>query len=217
MLQLATANEPIVLLETPFNDVISMISLNSLRDSPVLVTCKTSTDPVFQYHAVEQPLAEFTEQKKSYKEVVMTVRDVVRNIYHQWEGQHQDEGKSPSNTHYYSAGSVELLNITFESSFLNQLIFPNDLHPPQVNYWFGGGGVTAYNHYDTSHNLHHLIKGKKRFILTPPILHSRLKLHSCLHPLYRQTQVLIHVYLYVSYHLINFYIGRPHPKLRPQL
>lgn len=64
-----------------------------------------------------------------------------------------------------------------------------DFEPGEVNFWFGGKKVTAYTHYDTSYNLHTIIRGRKRFLLFPPSAYKYLKLYPSLHTFYRQVQV----------------------------
>ncbi|CAI8016412.1 hypothetical protein GBAR_LOCUS10066 [Geodia barretti] len=91
---------------------------------------------------------------------------------------------------YYSSGDIELLEIDsfFTKDSLLDVMF-GDFELGQVNFWFGGRNVTAYTHYDTSHNLHTIIRGRKKFLLFPPSAHKHLKLYPSLHTFYRQVQV----------------------------
>lgn len=58
------------------------------------------------------------------------------------------------------------------------------------NFWLGGGGVTAFNHYDASWNAYAQLHGTKQFRLTPPrTAESQLRPHSYLHPYFRRTQL----------------------------
>lgn len=94
--------------------------------------------------------------------------------------------------YYYASGGIELLKLETEiytEESLKAATFPSHEGFGQVNFWFGEENVTAYTHYDTSHNLHALIYGKKKFLLFPPASHSELGLHPCLHQFYRQVHV----------------------------
>eukprot|EP00035_Acanthoeca_spectabilis_P012039 m.212955 g.212955 ORF g.212955 m.212955 type:complete len:451 (-) comp15510_c0_seq2:20-1372(-) len=51
--------------------------------------------------------------------------------------------------------------------------------------WFGGGGVTAAMHYDTTFNVHATLSGTKRYTLAHPRYHVE-GLFPSLHPHYRQ-------------------------------
>jgi len=55
--------------------------------------------------------------------------------------------------------------------------------------WLGGAGVTAHTHYDPTHNFFVQVRGRKRFILSPPSSAFSLYLHPFQHPGYRQSQV----------------------------
>ena len=94
--------------------------------------------------------------------------------------------------YYYSSGGIELLNShvdgeIFSEDSLESLTFPSHQHRlGQVNYWFGSENVTAYTHYDTSYNLHMIVRGRKKFILFPPDAYNTLQLYPCLHQFYRQ-------------------------------
>lgn len=149
------------------------------------ISCKYSNNSVFHYHAAEQPLDNVPEfaVPKNYENVIMMATEMFDKIQTNNNGQY-----------FYSSGPID--NLSFKSvELLSNITFPSHKGSGQVNYWFGGTNVTAYTHYDTSHNLHLLIKGKKRFLLYPPSYHYILKLYPCLHSLYRQAQVLfiIHV------------------------
>lgn len=94
---------------------------------------------------------------------------------------------------HYASGGVELLNLPnpLTETELDELTFRAHKGNGQVNFWIGMGGVTAYMHYDTSHNLHTILTGRKRFLIFPPSAYQQLRLYPCLHQLYRQTQVTI--------------------------
>ena len=177
--QLVSLANPVVLLNTPFNQWdYSNLTFKKLAQSLVTVPCKSSENPVFHYHAVNQPLQRFSTPKL-YHENLIQLKDFVKRML------------NSSSTYHYSSGDIQLLNLPrlYSPEFLKGLTFPLYEGSVQVNFWFGGSNVTAYTHYDTSHNLHFVAEGKKKFILFPPSLHDKLLLHSCLHPLYRQTQV----------------------------
>ena len=146
------------------------------------ISCKYSTEPVFQYHATKwQPLDDIHEFtiSKTYYNVMISPQELFNEIQNDKAGQY-----------FYSSGSIDNLNLTFlVDQSISNITFPPHKGRGQVNYWFGGTNVTAYTHYDTSHNLHLMIKGKKRFILYPPSYHALLNLYPCLHSLYRQIQV----------------------------
>jgi hypothetical protein len=130
---------------------------------------------------MEQPLSDIREfdVPATYQNVIISGREFFDSIQNPSGGQY-----------FYSSGGVELLQLPLVSvEGLANITFPPHKGPGQVNYWFGGSNVTAYNHYDTSHNLHLVIRGKKRFLLYPPSDHNHLHLYPCLHSLYRQTQV----------------------------
>ena len=90
--------------------------------------------------------------------------------------------------YYYASGGIELLELkdTYTAASLSTLTFPSHDGLGQVNFWFGQKNVTAYTHYDTSHNLHAMIYGKKTFLLFPPSANIELRLHPALHQFYRQ-------------------------------
>ena len=173
-----------VLYHTPFDQHINSSNiLQFLKHSNNILPFKRSTNRVFQYHAIDQPLAQYAEEK-TYDSDIMITRELAKLIF-------QPSHRS-SNLFYYSTGDLNLVNVTLKPSLVNKLSFvsSNDHSSVQTNYWLGGAGVTAYNHYDTSYNIHYVITGRKRFILQPPNHYTTLNLYSCLHPLYRQTQVI---------------------------
>lgn len=58
-----------------------------------------------------------------------------------------------------------------------------------MSVWIGQAGVTAWPHYDSSHNLFVQIKGRKRFQLAAPVAaRCGMGLYPALHPFYRQAQ-----------------------------
>ena len=63
-----------------------------------------------------------------------------------------------------------------------------DLHSENV--WIGGGGVSAWNHYDSSFNAFLQLHGTKRWLLTnPDVVEERLRPYSFLHPHFRRSQL----------------------------
>eukprot|EP00037_Helgoeca_nana_P011674 m.104897 g.104897 ORF g.104897 m.104897 type:complete len:523 (+) comp20977_c0_seq2:94-1662(+) len=54
--------------------------------------------------------------------------------------------------------------------------------------WFGGAGVVAAMHYDTSFNVHATVHGTKRYTFAPPAAGVATGLFPSLHPHYRQVQ-----------------------------
>jgi hypothetical protein len=55
--------------------------------------------------------------------------------------------------------------------------------------WIGAGSVSAWPHYDSSHNLFVQIRGKKKFTLAhPSSIQCGVGLYPSLHPYYRQAQ-----------------------------
>ena len=158
--------------------------LSTRSDEIGHVLSKRGTSPVFKYFASEQPLSEndLTRVEKNHIEVVYKAQTFFNLL--------QNETKD--NFYYYASGGLEMLNLTdvLQVEALDAMTFPSHLKafpgPGQVNFWLGKGGVTAYTHYDTSYNLHQVVRGRKRFILFPPEAHSKLKLYPCLHQWYRQ-------------------------------
>lgn len=72
---------------------------------------------------------------------------------------------------------------------LTPLCPSSDLNQCDMSLWIGRAGVTAYPHYDSSHNLFVQVRGSKRFILAPPeAARCGLGLFPSLHPFYRQAQ-----------------------------
>lgn len=147
------------------------------------VLSKKGTSNVFKYFAVDKPLSEVhvMQEEKDYVEVVYTARTFFDLLRSSFDG-----------FYYYASGGIELLNL--EGSGSNEssgsVTFPAHSkaysEPGQVNFWLGKANVTAHTHYDTSYNLHFVVQGRKKFILFPPDAYARLKLHPCLHQLYRQ-------------------------------
>lgn len=158
------------------------------------VLSKKGEESVFKYFAVDQPMVDvdFLSIEKDYVEVIFTARTFFDLLRSSFDG-----------FYYYSSGGVELLNLGRFGSDESRgtMTFPSHSkaysEPGQVNFWLGKANVTAHTHYDTSYNFHMVVNGRKRFILFPPDSYSRLSLHPCLHPLYRQvdTDVLAQVNL----------------------
>ena len=192
---------PVILTNTPFDHInFSQWTFRELEDNVRVLSCKTSINSLFQYHAINQPLdivQEFSVNK-TYQDVVITGREFFQEI------------QSPSQRYFYASGDVELLPFATSLQSISNITFPPHEGSGQVNYWFGSANVTAYTHYDTSHNLHYVIKGKKKFLLFPPSSHHDLRLYPSLHSLYRQTQVHIGKWymidIYFSITISGYYI-----------
>lgn len=166
-------------------------SFEGLANSLSILPCKYSETPVFTYHAVDQPLDTVPafSVHKPYQDITISAREFFHKI------------QTPSDKFFYASGGVELLKLPLSFESLANITFPPNKGPRQVNYWFGGANVTAYTHYDTSHNLHLVIRGKKRFLLSPPSY--RPNLFPCLHTLYRQTQVNNPFFCYLYTHMLR--------------
>lgn len=123
-----------------------------------------------------------TNEEKDYIEVIYTAQTFFEIL----------QNETSDRFYYYASGDLELLKLgdvaTVDSH--RSMTFPSHLKAfaelGQINFWLGKANVTAHTHYDTSYNLHHVVQGKKRFILFPPDSHYTLKLYPCLHQLYRQ-------------------------------
>ena len=173
---------PVILLDAPFQNWKSRKwTFDTLAKLVPTITSKKSRKNVFRYHAVDKPFSEIpeTKEKKEYTTKTYSGKEFFRLL------------RDPS-THYYNyaSGDIESLNINdiFTSNSLEKVTF-GDFEPGQANFWFGGENVTAYTHYDTSHNLHSVVRGRKKFLLLPPSAYRYLKLYPSLHTFYRQTQV----------------------------
>ena len=148
-----------------------------------LVLSKRARENVFRYYAIDQPLSTIASitPAKPFQEIVYPGEQFFRMLQEGSDGYY-----------YYASGGIELLKLKTEiytEESLTAVTFPSHEGFGQVNFWFGKENVTAYTHYDTSHNLHALIYGKKRFLLFPPSSYSELGLHPCLHQFYRQVHV----------------------------
>ena len=170
-----------MLENTPFNSWKSANwTFRMLAEKLTSVTSKRSENNIFKYHAVNQPLSDITtfKEEKTYVEKVYTGRQFFMRITN-----------TSKKEYYYATGGIEMLGLDnlFTDESLLRLTFGN-YEPGQVNYWFGGVNVTAYTHYDTSHNFHAVVLGRKRFLLFPPSSHTVLKLYPSIHELYRQVQ-----------------------------
>lgn len=174
---------PVILHNTPFSSWKSVNwTFDLLADLIPSVVSKTSKTNVFRYYAVDKPFSEVPEfkEKKEYQ----TKKYPGKKYFHAL--------KSPAHKeqYNYASGSLELLQINdvFTNDSLSRVTFGN-FEPGEVNFWFGSEGVTAYTHYDTSHNLHTIIQGRKKFIIFPPSAYKYLKLYPSIHTFYRQVQV----------------------------
>ncbi len=180
---------PMVVLETPFKDHPAsnwtLEYLSTRADDIGHVLCKKGVSPVFKYFASDQPLSEndATVQEKDYVEAIYKAKTFFDLLRQETKDQH----------YYYASGGLEMLNLgnlTTDDSIFNSMTFPSHSKAfstsGQVNFWMGKGEVTAYTHYDTSYNLHYVVRGRKRFLLLPPEAHSQLELYPCLHQWYRQ-------------------------------
>ncbi len=186
-LQLNQHGSPVVLYEAPFDNWKSAkwTPYNLENDSNIVqVLSKKGTNNIFRYFANDQPLSEISNfvDLKPFKEVIFSRERFFSVLSQPFDGHY-----------YYSSGGVELLETEslYTKQELEQVTFQTSSQQElgQVNFWFGMKNVTAYTHYDTSHNLHSISYGKKRFILFPPEAYSDLKLYPCLHQFYRQIQM----------------------------
>lgn len=147
-----------------------------------MIPCKISNSSTIRYHALDKPLQAVSEFSipSTHTEVIMDAREFFQKIT-----------DSDTAYYYYSTGDVSLLKLSnMPKALSDDLKFPPYQGSEQINYWFGSTNVTAYPHYDTSHNLHIVVRGKKRFIVYPPSSYKELVLFPCLHSLYRQVQVI---------------------------
>ena len=139
---------------------------------------------MFKYYAVDKPLSEIQEYKvnKTHGKKKYSGRKFFHLLV--------NSSSTQKTYYYYASGDIELLKIgnIFSAESLAKVTFGN-FNPAEVNFWFGDKSVTAYTHYDTSHNLHTIVRGRKRFLLFPPSAYKYLKLYPSLHTYYRQVQV----------------------------
>ena len=193
VLQLESLGIPVILTDTPFTslerDAWTFESLSqSLKYT--LLPFKSSSNPIFKYHANDQPLSAIPEfnSPQGYQNDILPGDQLLNRVL--------DNATSPR-TFLYASGEVELLKLSHPllQTDLDELTFSPHKGDGQVNFWIGMGGVTAYTHYDTSHNLHATFTGRKRFLIYPPSSYQQLHLYPCLHQLYRQTQVAMHTSL----------------------
>ncbi len=177
--QLSVNGLPVVLTDTPFDNWTAATWTPSLLARTVkLIPCKKSPERVFKYFAVGKPLEPFSFPKP-FQEVVYPGKKFFELLQEPFDG-----------SYYYSSGGIELLGLedTFTDDSLPLLTFPAHGSYGQINFWFGGANVTAYTHYDTSHNLHLVVYGRKKFVIFPPSSHAELILYPSLHQFYRQVQ-----------------------------
>ena len=188
LLQLAGQKLPVVIHKTPFDKwkSINWTLQHLLSRSREIghILSKKGTSNVFRYFANEQPLGkiDLTRAEKDYIEVVYSAQTFLEMLLND----------THDGFYYYASGDLGMLNLgdvaTVDSH--RSMTFPSHLQAfaelGQVNFWLGKSSVSAHTHYDTSYNLHHVVQGRKRFILFPPEAHSKLKLYPCLHQLYRQ-------------------------------
>ena len=184
--QLASNSQPVILTNTPLNRWdFSSWTFQALSTHLKVIPCKISNSSTIRYHALDKPLQMVPEYSTSltHLEVIMDAKEFFQRI--------ADNNTDSTAYYYYSSGDVSLLKLSNMPKRLDEnLKFPPYKDSEQVNYWFGSTNVTAYPHYDTSHNLHIVVRGKKRFIVYPPSSYKDLVLFPCLHSLYRQVQVL---------------------------
>ena len=188
-LQLVGQGTPVVLRNTPFDKWASAFwtpEILAKELNIVQVLSKKGTNNVFRYFANDQPLSQVNKfvVSKPFIEVIYPRERFFSLLNQRFNGHY-----------YYSSGGVELLGI--ETLYSRKEIEPltfwttSKQELGQVNFWFGMENVTAYTHYDTSHNLHSISYGKKRFVLFPPEAYLELKLYPCLHQFYRQTYMSV--------------------------
>ena len=180
-MQLSNYSHPAVIIDTPFSQWKSANwTPQFLADHVSSVVSKKSKSNVFKHFAVKQPLSTVSDfkKKKTYSEKKYSGKEFFNLL-----------SNSSKKLYYYASGGIELLNLEklFTNESLHQVTF-GSFEPGEVNFWFGGENVTAYTHYDTSHNLHAIMYGRKKFLLFPPSAYKELQLHSSLHQFYRQVQ-----------------------------
>ncbi|XP_062517999.1 HSPB1-associated protein 1-like [Corticium candelabrum] len=149
-------------------------------DVPYVLSKKSSKN-VFKYFSTNKPLSAYVEASHDLVEVIKSGREFV--------------GSVTSNTEkafYYASGPVDQLGIWSDPSDISSLTvhdhdIPNAV--ATVHFWIGSKSVIAHMHYDTSHNFHTVVYGRKKFILMPPSEYSTLRLYPFIHPYYRQSQV----------------------------
>ena len=176
---------PVVLHNTPFDSWKSANwTFEHLAGLVPVVVSKKSKSNVFRYYAADKPFSEIPDfkEEENYKQMKYPGKKYFNVL--------KKKNSSNKKQYIYAAGGLELLKIdnVFTSDMLLKVTF-GGFEPGEVNYWFGSKDVTAYTHYDTSHNLHTIIQGRKKFIMFPPSAYKYLKLYPSLHTFYRQVQV----------------------------
>ncbi|XP_065896697.1 hypoxia-inducible factor 1-alpha inhibitor-like isoform X2 [Dysidea avara] len=178
---LTQRGRPALLTNTPYDNwSIWDWSFDSLASRVKLVLVKKSSDQMIKYYGTSQ-LVESEPLERPYQEILFPVKKFFEKLTDQSDGYY-----------YYASGGIELLGINsssevYSDELLRQVTFRSHNSLGQVNFWIGSGNVTAHTHYDTSHNLHVVIRGRKKFLLWPPSDYHHLKLYPCLHHYYRQT------------------------------
>ncbi len=174
---------PVVLIGTPFDSwQAAMWTPSFLAEKVKFILSKKGQENVFKYFAVDQPLStlEAFTVSKPFQEVMYPGRRFFELLEEPFDG-----------SYYYSSGGVEQLDLedSYRDNSLSKLTFTASGNLGQVNFWFGGANVTAFTHYDTSHNLHAVVYGKKKFIIFPPSAYAELGLYPSLHQFYRQVHL----------------------------
>jgi hypothetical protein len=103
----------------------------------------------------------------------------------------QSHTAHPDGEYLYFADGVGVLGPTLSQSIMPaEPLCPHaDIDRCDMSLWIGRPGVSAYAHYDSSHNMYVQIKGRKKFVLAPPAAaRCGLGLFPSLHPFYRQVQ-----------------------------
>eukprot|EP00039_Didymoeca_costata_P007150 m.96794 g.96794 ORF g.96794 m.96794 type:complete len:422 (+) comp13562_c1_seq1:171-1436(+) len=162
---------------------------------PVVEVKVFTTEPPFPYYAKDMPLdsSEFYNSfpgsriEFPYKLMHMSGLSFFSTMEGEGFGRSKGVGK-PVTNFLYANGPVEDVlppdMLQFVYNFTDFMI-PNS--STDINIWFNLYNTSALVHYDTSHNFHIVLHGKKEFILIPPSGHE-IGLFPALHPYYRQLQ-----------------------------
>lgn len=99
-----------------------------------------------------------------------------------------DQKATPNRYYYFTTNLNNLPELASAMPDLNSLRIALEGDGYAANLWMGSANITAYMHYDESHNLFAQIYGRKRFVLLPPECHRYFKLHPHLHSSQRNVQ-----------------------------
>eukprot|EP00054_Salpingoeca_dolichothecata_P023232 m.154117 g.154117 ORF g.154117 m.154117 type:complete len:425 (-) comp24620_c0_seq1:192-1466(-) len=179
--ELERERQPVLLKNAPSNDwACHQWTPSYLRNHVPAVQVKLQKDDsTFFYHAENQPWS--PDAVPRYEEKILESED----FFEQFLSDHKT-GKH----HMYASGPlVEVVPPFLQAQLGPQEIFSLDDDSVTANVWLSGDNVTAWTHYDTSHNFYIPLFGQKVFHLLPPSAAPSLRLHPSFHHLYRQTQV----------------------------